>query len=385
MNGREPRRLTISVALIVAILAFSIAQTTRGQASYNKTVIQNQLEAQLKELIVENYSQYYSDIDVTLTPRGIDVADSIASAVLDAKIDLTLKAEKVEDLPFVKGMLERLDSRKSTATSAQIEESDKLINDWGKELGGYIGKPEPGAYATYQIVANVRDDNTVEKNSAKLYISQLSSENGGEEFCLVPSPMLETPDEMEKTGAALVDQVFQKTASSLSVANTNGLRYVYYDRLAARDYANQWVSTSAPWNGSCYMDASYWNLTAYPRYTNDTCADCADYVSQAMHAGRIPVASGQWDRLQDGNGTYPWAWTSSSALKAYMTNTGHWYSSSFAQANAGNILRMPDSEGHVVMIVLNDTITHQYSAHTNDRKQYIFYDNSSYEYYMVQN
>lgn len=108
-------------------------------------------------------------------------------------------------------------------------------------------------------------------------------------------------------------------------------------------------------------------------------------MSQAMHAGGIAIDPGQWDRLQDKYGTYPWAWTSSIALKSYMTSTGHWYSSNFTQANAGNILRMPDSEGHVVMIVLNDTITHQYSAHTNDRKQYVFYDNSSFEYYMVQN
>lgn len=44
------------------------------------------------------------------------------------------------------------------------------------------------------------------------------------------------------------------------------------------------------------------------------------YMSQlpSENGGGIPAASGQWDRLQDGNGTYPWAWTSSSALKAYM-------------------------------------------------------------------
>ena len=44
------------------------------------------------------------------------------------------------------------------------------------------------------------------------------------------------------------------------------------------------------------------------------------YMSQlpSENGGDIPVVSGQWDRLQDGNGAYPWAWTPSSALKASM-------------------------------------------------------------------
>lgn len=259
MNGKELRRFTVTIVLVAMILAFSVTQTTRGQASYDRIAVQNQLEAQLKELIVENYSQYYRDVDVSLTPRDITIADSTASAVLDAKIDLTLKAEKAEDLPFVKGMIDRLDSKRSTATNAQIEESVRLINDWGLELEGYIGKPEPAAYAAYRIVANVRDGNTVEKDSAKLYVSQPSSENGGEEFCLIPSPMLETAEEMEEAGAALIDQTFQKAGSSPTVASTNSLQYVYYDRFAARDYANQWVSANAPYDnvGLCYRDASY--------------------------------------------------------------------------------------------------------------------------------
>lgn len=60
----------------------------------------------------------------------------------------------------------------------------------------------------------------------------------------------------------------------------------------------------------------------------------------------------------------------------------------FLELRTGECRQYSENAGfrsHVVMIVLNDTITHQYSAHTNDRKQYVFYDNSSYEYYMVQN
>jgi hypothetical protein len=383
MNRRELRGFGISVILIVVMLAVSVTQTTRGQASYDKIAIQNQLEAQLKELIVENYSQYYKDVGVSLTPKDVAIRDGIASAVLDARIDLTLKAERIEDLPFMKGMLECLDSKRSIATKAQIDESNRLLEDWRLELRDYIGKPESAAYATYKIVANVNDDSTTEKDGVKLYVSEPSLTNRGEDFYLVPSPMLETPEEMGKAGAALIEEVFKRMTSFCAVDGANGLRYTY-DRLAARDYANQWVSATAPDNGTCLMDPSKWNTTQYPRYTNDYCADCADYASQAMHAGGIPIDSGQWDRLRDGNGTYSWAWTSASSLKNYMINKGHWTSSNFTQANAGNIMRMLNYDGHTVMIVLNDTITRKYSAHTSDRKQYVYYDNSNYEYYIVQ-
>ena len=35
-------------------------------------------------------------------------------------------------------------------------------------------------------------------------------------------------------------------------------------------------------------------------------------------------------------------------------------------------------------IVLNDTVTREFSAHINDRKQYIYYNYSGWEYYIVQ-
>jgi len=65
-----------------------------------------------------------------------------------------------------------------------------------------------------------------------------------------------------------------------------------------------------------------------------------------------------------------------------MINENHWTTSNFAQANAGNVIVIPDY--HTMVIVLNDTVTRKYSAHTNDRKQYIYYDYGGWEYYTVQ-
>ena len=76
-------------------------------------------------------------------------------------------------------------------------------------------------------------------------------------------------------------------------------------------------------------------------------------------------------------------WTNVPYMLSYMTSSAHqfWDSSSFAVCNAGNIL-LTESD-HVVMITLNDTVTHRYTGHTNDRKGVEFYDEAGYQYYAI--
>jgi len=214
MNKKVSKILLISMLLIAMVFAFLTKSLIKGQISYDKVTIQNQLEEQLKTMIVENYSNYYKNIGVSLTPKDVTIKDGIANAVFDAKIDLTLKAEKVEDLPLIKGMLNYLNSKKLIASEAQIEEANNLIDDWKLELKDYIGKPEPTAYATYKIVANIKNDSTIEGDSLNLYISQPSSTNKGDDFYPVPSPMLETSEKMEKAGEESMEETFKKVGSS---------------------------------------------------------------------------------------------------------------------------------------------------------------------------
>ena len=382
MSKKVSKMLLISMLLITMVFVFLTKNLIKGQISYDKVSIQNQLEEQLKTMIVENYSQYYKNIGVSLTPKDVTIKDGIATAIFDTEIDLTLNAKKVEDLPFMKGMLNYLNSKKLIASEAQLEAANKLINDWNSELKDYIGKPEPTANATYKIIANVENDNSVEKGSVNLYISEPSLTSKGDDFYPISLPMLETPEKLEKAGEEIMEETFKKVGSSPLANKTNETKYTY-NRLDARDYANSWTSSDAPWNGDCYMDSTDWNNDDYPWYDNAYCNDCADYVSQALHAGGIPIDPGQWDRLNDKNGTYHDAWTYVPSLKEYMMDKGHWTTSNFTQANAGNVIVIaPDS--HTMVIVLNDTVTRKFSAHTNDRKQYIYYDYSGWEYYTVQ-
>lgn len=64
-----------------------------------------------------------------------------------------------------------------------------------------------------------------------------------------------------------------------------------------------------------------------------------------------------------------------------MTSKGYWTASDFAHAAAGHVFTIGDS--HIVMITMNDTVTHRFSAHTRDRHNAQFSNSSGYEFYSV--
>lgn len=177
-------------------------------------VILAQLSNALREALVANYSPYYKDIGIhlTLDPRAdsFTVKDGVASAILDANITATLKAEKLEDMPFVKGMLDYLESVRSTLTDAQLDAANDVIDDWKSELSGYIGKPEPTSYATYKVVARVDDSGNIDKDTVKFYIEQPSTTGSGFEFYPVPDPMFDSEETLYRNGQNAVKEAIEK-------------------------------------------------------------------------------------------------------------------------------------------------------------------------------
>ncbi len=177
-------------------------------------VILAQLSNALRETLVANYSPYYKDIGIhlTLDPRAdsFTVEDGVASAILDANITATLKAEKLEDMPFVKGMLDYLESVRSTLTDAQLDAANDVIDDWKSELSGYIGKPEPTSYATYKVVARVDDSGNIDKGTVKFYIEQPSATGSGFEFYPVPDPMFDSEETLYRNGQNAVKEAIEK-------------------------------------------------------------------------------------------------------------------------------------------------------------------------------
>lgn len=198
-------------------------------------------------------------------------------------------------------------------------------------------------------------------------------------------------EELFQKGCESAMDVVREAVSYEAEATPRG--YAAYDRIAARDYALRYSSNPVQScndgvlaynrNSSFPNGVNYakWNMQEYPYFSMFCHNDCANFVSQAMSAGGLPE-NGKWFRTKNVQ-TASWSasWTSVSAMKNYMTTQGYWSPSNFAMCNAGNILLT--SSGHVTMITLNDTVTHCYSGHTNDRRNVSFQNNASYQYYAI--
>ena len=390
--------LLVAIVIAAIMVGFSVRNFANAK-TYNTKILSSELSDALQNWIISTYSQYYKNIGVSMVPEGkVTIKNGIASEVFDAKIDLTLNANKVEDLPFIKGMLDYFNSKKAIATKAQIEAANKLINDWNSELKGYIGKPEPTANATFKITALVGEDGNIKKDSVKLYIEEPSESGPGDAFYPVPPSIFASPAKEEKLGEeAVKDEMNIAVKHNLSLKNDTDSSYPY-NRIAARDYANRYTSECQ----SGDKNTNYWNTYEYPFSTN-LYSDCADYVSQALYAGGIPMDSIHnvthwWCNSYSSvppDDYSPWIWISAvsqnsyTGLKNYMINNGYWYERSadnyenYYWTNAGNVIVIPN--WHTMVIVLNDTHTRRFSAHTTDRKEHPYYYNSDWEYYTVQN
>lgn len=171
-------------------------------------VVLAQLYNMLYGTLLDNYSDYYKDITIKLSLDERDGAftedGNTVSAIFNAEITATLKAEKVEDMPFVKGMLDYLDTVKPTLTASQLNAANGLIDDWKSELSGYIGKPEPTSYATYKITAQLDKNRNVDEDTVKLF-----SENEGR-FYSLPNPMFNSDETQYKNGQNAMKEAIEK-------------------------------------------------------------------------------------------------------------------------------------------------------------------------------
>lgn len=150
-----------------------------------------------------------------------------------------------------------------------------------------------------------------------------------------------------------------------------------YNRPSAGTYIRSYTSnTSLTACGGIKMNTTMYNQDFYKNiwtYTTQTCNDCADYVSQALHAGGFPTDS-YW--FYSGNdqyghpGSYSWkVWdfnTSPQGLAYYLQTTKQaivefTYKESLTEGD----LLWDSTTMHVVMESAINPFG--YSGHTNDR------------------
>lgn len=311
----------------------------------------------------EHYGDYYtlSDVDATII-RTFESSSEIRYYIL-VTCKTLLKADDVTDLPFVQGLNSYVSAQSNTRALSLGETA--AIDEFVDGLEEYIGEYSDMSVDLVYCISKTRSSDPVALYYQDMQTTTLSDVN---DISL-------STTEMYNSGVV--------TASALLSPQISTYSYTGYDRIAARDYALTYSSNAT----SCYDDGStcsvmqnrtYWNNTTYPYWTIFKHADCADFVSQCLVAGGIPVDPGAWQRGNDSG-----AWANAAYLKNYMVANSYWTTSTFAAAAAGAVRHTGTGE-HVVLVTYNDTVTHRYSGHTWDRCNRDFInDNVNFEYYII--
>lgn len=370
----KPKTRILSSILLIAVMltmsvvpAFAAPDYADGLSAQN---VATEVISQATVWLENNYGEFYNLRNVNADIARVFENDNVIRYTVALSCETMLMIDDVNELPFVKGLNSTIAGRSSQSISSERTAIDSFVNEIDAHIGEYRD-------LTVDVVIEInKNDN---KAPWAMYYKD------GMETTLYEIDVLALDaNEMYAAGRIAASDIVSAYTES------GGRGYSSYNRTNARDYALSWVSSTSVTNCSdcgttcgILQKRSSWNNTPYPYFSLFMHNDCANFVSQAMSAGGLPQ-SGTWFRTKNAT-TQDWgaAWTSVSSMKTWMTDSSrkYWDASTFAACNAGNIVLT--SSSHVVMVTLNDTVTHRFTGHTNDRRDYAFSNTSGYLYYTI--
>lgn len=410
MTMKKMISLALSVMLVFGLSVSASAQATAP--SIDESIL---LEA--AEPVIDAYKAHYVVEDVHATGiTEVPKEDGGYYVEYILNFDATLKYDSALEIPKIKGIAKALNidpnqsvdvflaDMRSASTVKSVDAEAK--NDMQKmnltaTLNAANATDTLSVGAVSTLVANSVINNLANfvKEIEDEYIGESSEYNIGLRASIDAQGNLteleygtldgyskdisivipESEKEMVQSGVAQVNEtaraaltdVSNKKESSNVVAPTSNPSFKYY-RVNARDYANQYTSNPSAVYCNTHKDYIRQDTKKYNRsYENYCCNDCANYVSQAMKAGRVPTDF-SWT---PGSGT----WRNCTHLRAYFYQSpGYWNLATYSNCNAGGVILLSKSTGpyHAMMNVHNDGVSTKYSGHTNDRKQYVYTNES---------
>ncbi len=377
--------------------------------STGKIINEQNYSPMMKKLINERRDFYKGFFDIGLYSDLLSIESeySIESITKDEKQNNIYKVKAVEtvtingkyrcsspeDYPLVKVGKLALSKTENPVIKKEIEEYVESHTDSAIE---FIKE------GSFEIVNFLKHDLIIKSNKNRLMIIQDSFTDKAKDnpeghdniswvnnrFIRKKQDLKQMPDyiiwhtPIEELAENLLSDYSKELDFKTSTENvTPSGTYSYFSHSSATSYINAYTTNAsssfpcAPGNYSAYADNRFWNTYykvngKYPY----PCADCADYVSQALKYGGHSQTS-TWKWVYNSGGSY--AWINVSGLKNFLINSGRGYRVSYLSSlKAGDVAFIP--WGHVVMV--GATGPHRYSAHTNDRRKYTW--SSSINWYM---
>lgn len=348
-----------------------ISNTTINQL---KATAQNAIEQFFRESDKDLYSLVgfrFDDGEVTQSDGSVQYKTTVT-------VSERLKAQSVEEMPYIAGYLDELGAS-SYSTMAASDKAELAKSTFGLNQDTALTEAQQNVVDTFvqsmdatvemfdEYIGETSDFTYHIKVSAPVAEPDNITLTGLDEFdndVNINEYELRSYDEIYRNGAEDAQAAVQSMMVSPAWVATKINNYNSYNRIAARDYAYKYWSSYNP---------------AYTSYKGNG-GDCANFVSQCLHAGGIPTdATWKADSV---------SWIRASAVPSYMMNKGYATKTSYTNATAGNFAYTSSGAGHAVLVTINDGAKIAYTAHTTDRKDAAFSStdlNGNYSFYVIKN
>lgn len=348
-----------------------ISNTTINQL---KATAQNAIEQFFRESDKDLYSLVgfrFDDGEVTQSDGSVQYKTTVT-------VSERLKAQSVEEMPYIAGYLDELGAS-SYATMAASDKAELAKSAFGLDQDTALTEAQQNVVDTFvqsmdttvemfdEYIGETSDFTYHIKVSAPVAEPDNITLTGLDEFdndVNINEYELRSYDEIYRNGAEDAQAAVQSMMISPAWVATKINNYNSYNRIAARDYAYKYWSSYNP---------------AYTSYKGNG-GDCANFVSQCLHAGGIPTdATWKADSV---------SWIRASAVPSYMRNKGYATKTSYTNATAGSFAYTSSGAGHAVLVTINDGAKIAYTAHTTDRKDAAFSStdlNGNYSFYVIKN
>lgn len=339
-----------------------------------KASAQNAIEQFFRESDKDLYSLVgfrFDDGEVTQSDGSVQYKTTVT-------VSERLKAQSVEEMPYIAGYLDELGAS-SYSTMAAADKAELAKSTFGLNQDTALTEAQQNVVDTFvqsmdatvemfdEYIGETSDFTYHIKVSAPVAEPDSITLTGLDEFdndVNINEYELRSYDEIYRNGAENAQAAVQSMMISPAWVATKINNYNSYNRIAARDYAYKYWSSYNP---------------AYTSYKGNG-GDCANFVSQCLHAGGIPT-----DTTWKADSV---SWIRASAVPSYMMNKGYATKTSYTNATAGSFAYTSSGAGHAVLVTINDGAKIAYTAHTTDRKDAAFSStdlNGNYSFYVIKN
>lgn len=342
----------------------------------------NQLKAtaqnEIEHFFRESDEDLYSLVGFRFDDSEVTQSDGLVQYETTVTVSERLKAQSVEEMPYIAGYLDELGAS-SYATMAASDKAELAKSTFGLDQDVTLTAAQQNVVDTFvqsmdatvgmfdEYIGETSDFTYHIKVSAPVAEPDNITLTGLDEFdndVNINEYELRSYDDIYRNGAEDAQAAVQSMMVSPAWVATKINNYNSYNRIAARDYAYKYWSSYNP---------------AYTSYKGNG-GDCANFVSQCIHAGGIPTdATWKADSV---------SWIRASAVPSYMVNKGYATKTSYTNATAGSFAYTSSGAGHIVLVSINDGAKIAYTAHTTDRKDAAFSSadlNGNYSFYVIKN